>query len=206
MKSERFSMLLGAALILTFAACGPPPGPSTRVERINPNAQVDMSGNWNDTDANLVARAMIQDCLGRPWAGEWKGQTGQRPVIRLSRIRNRSAEHINTRFYTKQVEAELLNSGLVRVVADREEAWDNREERADQAEHASDETVKSQGQETGSDFILNGWVETQNDAIDGQEVRAYITTMELINSKTNEKVWMKVHPIKKIVSRDATQW
>lgn len=192
-------------LAMMLAACGPPPGPSTTVQRIDPNAAVDMSGEWNDTDANMVARDMIRDCLSRPWAQKYKAENGKDPVVRLYPIKNRSSEHINWRYFTKQVEMELVNSS-VQVVADRTEAWDNRSERADQAKHASDETVKSQGQETGSDFILNGWIITQNDAVDGQELRAYVVTMELVNTKTNVKAWMGLKKIKKVVSRAATQW
>jgi penicillin-binding protein activator len=204
MKRALILGILTSALVLA-AGC-PPPGPSTNVQRINPNAQVDMSGNWNDTDANQVARAMIQDCLSRPWAMNFKAEKGKVPVVRLWPIKNRSSEHINAKFFTKQVEMELINSGLVKVVADLEEAQDNRDERADQAHHASDRTVKAQQQETGSDFVLNGWLITQNDAVDGQEVRAYVTTMELSNSESNEKVWMKVHQIKKVISRAASSW
>jgi hypothetical protein len=195
-----------AALTLFVISCGPPPGPSTSVQRINPNAQVDLSGEWNDTDANQVASAMIRDCLNRPWAAKFKAEKGHEPVVRLYPIRNRSSEHINWRFFTKQVEMELINSGMVKVVAAYDEAQTQRFERADQARHASDKSVKSQGQETGSDFTLNGWVMTQNDAVSGQEVRAYVTTMELTNSESNEKVWMKVHKIKKVISRAASEW
>jgi hypothetical protein len=149
---------------------------------------------------------MIQDALSRPWSAKFRQEHGREPVIRLYPIRNRSSEHINWQFFTKQVEMELINSGVVKVVSAWDEAQTQRFERADQARHASDETVKSQGQETGSDFTLNGWIITQNDAAPGQEVRAYVTTMELTNSETNEKVWMKVHRIKKVISRDPGQW
>lgn len=200
------TLTLIAAATLFLVACGPPPGPSTRVQRINPNAQVDLSGKWNDTDANQVAKAMIKDCLTRPWSAKFKAEKGRDPVVRLYPIRNRSDEHINWRFFTKQVEMELINSGVVKVVSSLDEADTQRMERTDQARHASDETVKVQGQETGSDFTLNGYIITENDAVDGQEVRAYVTTMELTNSESNQKVWMKVHRIKKVISRAATQW
>jgi PBP1b-binding outer membrane lipoprotein LpoB len=206
MMSRTNLMLLTAVVALTIAACGPPPGPSTSVQRINPNAAVDLSGEWNDTDANQVSKAMVQDCLSRPWSAAFKTEKGRTPVVRLYAIKNRSSEHINWRFFSKQVEMELINSGMVKVVSAWDEAQTNRFERSDQARHASDKTVKSQGQETASDFVLNGWIITQNDAVDGQEVRAYVTTMELSNSESNEKVWMKVHKIKKIISRAATQW
>jgi hypothetical protein len=128
-------------------------------------------------------------------------------VVRLWPIRNRSSEaNINTKFFTKQVEMELVNSGSVKVVASLEEAGDNTAERMDQARHASDKTVKAQQNETGSDFIMNGWIVTQNDAAEGQEVRAYVVTMELTNTESNEKVWLKVHQIKKVISRAGSQW
>lgn len=198
--------ITAVTLALLLVGCGPPPGPSTSVQRVNPNAAVDLSGEWNDTDANQVAKAMIQDCLSRPWSAKFKQEKGKEPVVRLYPIRNRSSEHINWRFFSKQVEMELINSGVVKVVSAFDEAQTQRFERHDQATHASDKTVKSQGQETGSDFTLNGWIITQNDAVDGQEVRAYVTTMELTNSESNEKVWMKVHKIKKVISRAATEW
>lgn len=200
-----FCLAVVASALVLASGCGPT-GPSTQVQRVNPNTTIDMSGNWNDADANQVARVMIQDCLSRPWAMKFKSEKGKEPVVRLYPIKNRSSEYINHKFFTKQVEMELINSGAVKVVADLEEAQDNRDERTDQARNASDKTVKAHQQETGSDFVLNGWIITQNDAVDGQEVRAYVTTMELTNSESNEKVWMKVHQIKKVISRAASQW
>ena len=195
-----------AGVVLMAAGC-PPAGPSTQIQRTNAGAQVDLSGNWNDTDANQVAKVMIADCLSRPWASKFKAEKGKDPVVRLWPIRNRSSEAtINTKFFTKQVEMELVNSGTVKVVASLEEANDNTAERMDQARHASDKTVKAQQNETGSDFIMNGWIVTQNDAAEGQEVRAYVVTMELTNTESNEKVWMKVHQIKKVISRAGSQW
>jgi hypothetical protein len=132
--------------------------------------------------------------------------SGKLPVIRLYPIRNRSSEHINWMFFTKQVEMALVNSGQVTVVASYNEAQTNRFERSDQAHNASDATVKSQGQEQGSDFVMNGYILTQNDAVEGQEVRSYITTMELTNSENNAKVWMYNHPIKKVITRAASEW
>jgi len=203
------SRLIRLAAVTTLAlfviSCGPPPGPSTSVQRINPNAQVDLSGDWNDTDANQVAQAMIRNCLNHPWAAKFKAEKGRDPVIRLYAIRNRSTDHVNWRFFTKQVEMNLINSGI-QVVSAYDEAQTQRFERADQARHASDKTVKSQGQETGSDFTLNGWIMTQNDASSGTEVKAYITTMELTNSESNVKVWMYAHPIKKVIQRAASEW
>lgn len=189
-----------AVLGVLMAACM---SAASRVERVDPNTEVDLSGYWNDTDANMVAKAMIKDCVVRPWSATFKQDKGRQPVVRVYPVRNRSSEHVDYRFFTKQLEQELMNSGVSKIVADRVEAADNRAERDEQAKHASAETKKSHKRETGSDFVLNGWVVTQNDAADGQEVRAYVVTLELSNTETNEKVWMKVHKIKKVVQRSS---
>jgi PBP1b-binding outer membrane lipoprotein LpoB len=201
--------LTRAALFTTSAlvalSCGGPQG--TTVQRVNPNAQIDLSGNWNDTDANQVSSTMIRDCLNRRWPQDFAGaHGGKKPVVRLTVIRNRSSDNVDTRYFTKQVEQELINSGVAEVVADQTEAQDQRNERADQAGNASDETIKSQGGETGSDYTLSGWINVQHDASGGQEVRAYNISMELQDTKTNKKVWLKSHQIKKVVNRPASEW
>ncbi len=201
-KWMRIIALVTLALTVSCYASGP----ARTVQRVNPDAQIDLSGKWNDTDANQVARAMIQDCLSRPWATSFKAQHNRLPVVRLWPIKNRSSDHVQTMFFTKQVEMELLNSGMVKVVSSLNEAADNRDERADQAHNASDSTVKAQQQETASDFVLNGWILSENDAVDGQTVKAFVTTMELSNSESNEKVWMKVHKIKKVINQAASEW
>lgn len=197
-------------LLLVFSAaattgCFTRPEPRT-VQRVDPKSQVDLSGYWNDTDANMVAETMIKDMLARPWSATFKREKGHDPVVKLYPIRNRSSEHINTKFFTKQVEQELVNSGYIQVVAAFDEADDARSEREEQSYHASDETKKEHQQEIGADFLLNGWVVTQNDQVDGQTVRAYLVTMELINAETQRKVWLKTHRIKKIVNQADYQW
>ena len=83
MRRLHLLLLTSLAAALLTIGCGPPPGPCTSVQRIDPNAQVDLSGNWNDTDANQVAKAMIHDCLSRPWAAKFKAEKGRDPVVRL---------------------------------------------------------------------------------------------------------------------------
>lgn len=192
-----------SGLLLVSCYSGAPP---RTVQRVDPQSQVDLSGYWNDTDANAVAETMIKDLLGRPWSAQFKGKEGRDPVVKLYPIRNRSSEHINTKFFTKQVEQELVNSGYIQVVAASDETDDARMERQEQAEHASDETMKEQQREVGTDFLLNGWVVAQNDQVEGQTVRAYLVTMELIEAETQRKIWIKTHRIKKIVNQAEYQW
>jgi PBP1b-binding outer membrane lipoprotein LpoB len=190
---------------LALAACYTAPQPRT-VQRVDPKSTVDLSGEWNDADANRVAQSMIKDMLTRPWAERFRQENGRDPVVKLYPVRNRTEDHIETKFFTKQVEREMINSGRIQVVAASDETGAARAERVDQSYHASDATKKEHQQETGTDFLLNGWIVTQTDRAGGQTVRAYVVTMELINAESQRKVWLNTTPIKKIVNQEEYQW
>lgn len=193
---------LAVSLLPFLSACGAaqPPAPKLTVERTEED--IDLSGEWNDVDSDLVAKAMIEDCMGVPWAEEWSVANGRRPVVRLHAVKNRTDGYIDDRYFTKQLEASLLRSRRVEVVSSLEEAGDARREREDQAQHASDDTIKSQGQEAGSDFILTGSIVTQRDQAGGTEVRAYLTSLELVDVATQKKAWVGQKRIKKRIQRN----
>ena len=52
-----FTAVCIALLCLVAAGCS-----STKVERLDPETTVDLSGYWNDTDVRLVADTLIKEC------------------------------------------------------------------------------------------------------------------------------------------------
>lgn len=203
----RMSSLLSVLVIcLSLAGCATTTG--TVVTRTDPNdtAGGDLSGEWNDIDANMVAEEMINDCLTRPWLENFKAQNmGRLPVIRFHSIKNRSSDRMDTKFFSKQVERQILNSGQVELVAAMDEMNDVFNEQELQASKGG-----AEGDYTGevdADFILTGWVVTQNETDGyGRTVKAYLTTMELIEVKTTRKVWMGEKRIRKVVDQAAYTW
>src|SRR5687768_1354915 len=131
-------MMTVALTLFAFGAvaCGGP----KKVTRTSSDSTEggDLSGYWNDIDANQVAQEMIRDCLGRPWASDVQTQkSGTKPVVKLMGVIKRTDDrNVNEQYFAKQLERELLNSGRVRVVA----AWGqddiNVVERSRQATHA----------------------------------------------------------------------
>ena len=208
MKFNRSTTLLGAIVLSTamLTACGP-----KKVTRTSANSTEggDLSGYWNDIDANLVSQEMIKDCLSRPWASNFQSENdGAKPVVKLMGVQKRTDDrNVNTQYFSKKLEREMLNSGRVRVVA----AWGqdnvNLIERARQARTADDETAKSQGNEVGADFTLQTIVNSQNETDGGgKSVRAYMVNMELVNVETNEKVWIGEKRIRKVIDQAGTTW
>jgi hypothetical protein len=191
------------ALLAAFAGCG---GGGKTVTRVEPEKQIDLSGDWNDTDSRLVAEEMITDVLSRPWVGDFKGEKKRSPDVIVGTVRNRSAEHIPTIPFIKNLEKELINSGKVNFVANKEERTEVREERADQQENASPESMKKFQQEAGADFMLRGDISTIIDQEGGEKVKYYQVNLELVNIETNRKAWIGEKKIKKYVSQSGTKF
>ena len=181
-------------------------GASKTVTRVEPDEQIDLSGDWNDTDSRLVAEEMIKDVLGRPWLAEFKGDKKRTPVVIVGTVRNRTAEHIATTAFIKNLERELINSGRVDFVANKEERQEVRDERTDQQEFSSAETLKKFQQETGADFMLRGDITSIIDAEGGQQVKYYQVNLELVNIETNRKAWIGEKKLKKLVSQSGSKF
>lgn len=192
---------LGLATLCLALAALPACSSRTQVQRIDTASTVDLSGRWNDTDARLVSEEMVTDVLAHPWLTRYEVRNDERPAVIVGRIRNRSTEHIATETFTKDIERAFVNSGRVRVVASSGEREQLRDERSDQQDFSSPETVKQFGREHGADYMLIGTINSITDSDDGERVVFYQVDMELVDIETNEKVWIKDKEIKKYISR-----
>lgn len=195
---KAFPSGVAALLAISFMVAG---CASVKVDRMAVEETVDLSGRWNDTDSRLVSEEMVRDVMSRPWIDRYRGERGKDPVVIVGSVRNRSDEHINTETFVKDLERALINSGEVEFVAARGERGEIREERKDQAAHASEATAKEEGEETGADFMLQGAINTISDRIEGKEVKYYQVNLELIDIQSHRKVWIGEKKIKKLVKR-----
>lgn len=193
---KKISMILALSLLILLTACGP----SVKVQRVASDTSTDLSGKWNDTDSRLVAEEMVRDMLNRPWMSRFTQSEGRVPVMIVATMRNLSSEHIEMQTFAKDIARELLNSGLVRFVASRDDRDEVRDERTDQQYHASEESAKRMAREVGADYMLQGSVKTIMDKVDKTQAKFYQVDMQLIDVETSETVWIGSKEIKKIVS------
>ncbi|HKJ05294.1 MAG TPA: penicillin-binding protein activator LpoB [Geopsychrobacteraceae bacterium] len=195
LKKMNWQFLLILCLVTLFAGCG------TKVTRMDVEEGKDLSGRWNDTDSRLVAEEMIKDCLERPWLNQYNMKTGKVPDVIVGNIANRSAEHISTETFIKDLERSLLNSGKVRFVASAGERQGIRSEREDQAINATADSANAPRQEAGADFMLIGSINSIIDREKKRQVVFYQVDLELIDMADNRKVWIGNKKIKKFVER-----
>ena len=164
MKVNFNNFLFVIVLSLLIVGCA-----TTKVERVDVEKKVDLSGKWNDHDAFLVSQEVIKDCLDKPWVAEFSNFRQREPVVIVGEIINNSNDHIEGAVITKHLERELLNSGKVNFVASHSERLQVRDERNDQQLGYTDPASQVQmGKERGADFILIGSINSIKDEVKGK--------------------------------------
>ncbi len=174
-------------------------GGNWRIDRRDPQTVTDYDYRFDEDDAREVARALTADVLSRPWIPQYEGaHPGQRPLIVLGNVRNNTEDYINSEIFTDPLQAELLNSGRVRVKAERDLREELRDERLD-TKFNDPETVKAVAKEVNADYMLVGTIKDQKERTnDGKRLISYYqVTMELIDIERAEKVWIGNHDIEK---------
>ena len=189
-----FIVVLVTALMLI--SCG-----GTKVKRVDPSQQIDLSGFWNDTDVRIVCEALIDDCLkSNRVAMALVDMDFKKPMVLVGNFRNESSEHINTAIISTTMETVIFNSGRLDFVAGGNVRDELRAERLDQQGNASEATAKRLANETGADFLLTGTVRSIVDRAGNQTVRTYFVSAEMTNIETNQRMWMATNSeIKKVV-------
>jgi len=183
------------ATVLALTAC------ATKVERIAPEEVRDLSGNWNDTDSQLVSQEMISDVLSQAWLRDFQQKNTKQPTVIVGEVRNLSHEHINLDTFVNDMERALINSGKVEFVASKTDRSEIREERKDQDINAREDTRKAMGLEIGADFMLKGQINTILDTEGKEQVRYYQVDLTLISLADNRMVWVGQKKIKKFVTK-----
>jgi uncharacterized protein (TIGR02722 family) len=201
MSTRKIVLPVLLAIVLTAVfGCGPR---GKTVERIDPNEEIDLSGRWNDTDSKKVSQTMINDCLTKRWRPDHWERTKKRPIVIVGQVRNKTTEHIAVGTFIGDIERTFINSGEVEVVASPEEREQIREERADQQEFSSEESMKDWGREHGADYMLMGVINSIEDREGGEMVIFYQVDMTLIDLERNTKVWQGQEKIKKYITLGA---
>jgi len=201
---KKFSVPVILFLAVTLiSACSSTP----KVDRVDANTQIDLSGRWNDSDVRMVSNTLINDCLNAPrvsqFIDQYKSQhNGKLPACLVGTFKNDSSEHIDTTIISKAMETSIVNSGKMDFVAGGDTLAEIRSERQDQQSNASEDTAAALGNETGAALLLTGSVKSIVDRAGNTTVRSYFVNAELTNVETRTRLWMgDNNEIKKVIKQ-----
>jgi len=203
MKKSFFAPVVLFLIVALFSACSSTP----KVDRVDANTQIDLSGRWNDADVRLVSNSLINDCLNAPRVSQFIQQyrsqhNGNLPACLVGTFSNDSSEHIDTSIISKAMEIAIVNSGKMDFVAGGDTLAELRTERQDQQSNASEDTAAALGNETGAALLLTGSVKSIVDRAGNTSVRSYFVSAELTNVETRTRLWMgDNNEIKKVITQ-----
>ena len=167
---KKLLVLFAVLLLLTvFASC-------KKVSKVD--ADIDLSGYWNDDDIRVVCNTLIEDCLANPEVDRAiKAKAG--PKVIVGNFRNESSEHLDMSVIPAIMKEVILKNGKLDVA------------------------VQENGNE--ADFMLTGSLKTVFEKDGKKDFRTYIVSAEMADTKTAEYVWMGSNrQIKKAIVRQKT--
>ena len=95
--------------VIVLSGCG-----GTKITRVAPNQQNDLSGNWNAIDSLNTAKEMIPDVMSRPWIDNFIKANGRNPRVQVDQITVRTdGDVIETEIFTNDLVREFINSTRV---------------------------------------------------------------------------------------------
>lgn len=181
---------------------------SSTVTRVSSDSVLDVSGEWNETDVQIVSETLIADCLNSITLSRFGiDHDGRLPVIKVGTFKNQSHEHIDTSIITTKLRNAIINSGRAQFVAASSAIDEVRAEKESQQEWASWDSAKSLANETAADFMLQGSIKTIVQKNGKTTVRTYYVYAELVDIETGRIVWTgENEEIKKVIKNNSVRF
>ena len=111
-----YKFLYSSLLIYSLISC------SKQVKRVDTERVIDLSGRFNDTDSQQIAKSMISQIIDECPdfnVQHFNVQPSQKIVLAVGQIRNLSHEHINAETFINDIERVLINRQVCRIVANK---------------------------------------------------------------------------------------
>lgn len=190
MKKSALCLLMTGLLVLA-SGCGPKAfvkGEYDDVAREN-----NLNDQWSETDMQKV----VADLVAGMTAHSSIANAKKPPVVMVTKLQNKTNEHIDTQNIMDMVRVELSRGGKTAFV-DKEA----REDVADEYNYqnsgmVSETTKKGPGGQIGGDYIINGRLDSIVQEAGKDKSVYYKLTLNLTNLKTNIVEWTDYKQIRK---------
>lgn len=192
MKKTAMPLLAASALALTISLTGCGPKEFQKGQYDDVNTENNLNDQWSETDMQKVVQDLVAGMISSPAISNAKKQ----PIVMVTKLQNKTSEHIDTQSVMDMVRVELARGGRVAFV-DKEAREDVADEYAYQGDNMSEETKKTKGGQIGADFIINGRLDSIVQEVGKDKTVYYKVTLNLTNLKTNVVTWSDYKQIRK---------
>lgn len=156
-----------------------------------------LTDKWSETDMQQAVKELVTSAITHPAIASAK----RPPVVMVTRLQNKTSEHIDTESVTDMFTVELMRSGKVSFV-DKAAREDIAEEYDYQDSGMVErESKKAKGGQVGADFILNGRLDSIVQEAGKDKTVYYKLTMNMTNLKTGLIQWTDHKQIRKVYKK-----
>lgn len=183
-------LIFAAMLLVVLSGCASAPS----VSYGSPEQVETVTEEFGSTDLQIIAEKMVNSLLATPVLS-----SGQRPVLYVHRVKNKTDEHIDTKSITDKIRVTLLKSGRVRFTAVNEV----NDEMIKQLEYQTSSgmvdptTAKTMGHQIGADYFLFGEITSIKKAAGRVKDVYFKFTLNLVNIQTGLIEWADEKEIRK---------
>ncbi len=188
------NLVLFTALMSAFAltACGPRQFVKGQYDENVEDTNL-LTDKWSESDMQTAVRDLVASAT----ANQAISGAKRPPIVMVTRLQNKTSEHIDTQSIADMFTAELMRSGKVAFV-DKAAREDISEEYDYQdSGMVSRETKKGKGGQVGADFILNGRLDSIVQEAGKDKTIYYKMTMNMTNLKTGLIQWTDYKQLRK---------
>lgn len=188
-------MIKNSLLILLLAtvvsSCGPKAFVKGKYDDVSKENL--LNDQWSETDMQVVVKAMVQSMVASPAIANAK----KTPIVMVTNLQNKTSEHIDTQSIMDMVRVELTNTGKVAFI-DKEARGDiSGEYDYQNSGMVNNETKKGPGAQIGSDYIVNGRLDSIVQEVGKDKSVYYKLTLNLTDLKTSLINWTNHKEIRK---------
>lgn len=176
-------------------SCGPKA--FTKGQYADPENVILLDDKFNENDMQLIAKTLVESLTEFERVKNFEG----RPVVMLTKVGNRTSEHIDVKMLTDKIRTALIKSGRFRF-SDKATRDELKEEYDYQSsEYVDAKTAAKKGRQLGVDFIINGDIGSNIQQVGRDKVVYYKVTLNLVDVETNIIEWSDEREVRKIYKK-----
>ncbi|MEK6556497.1 MAG: penicillin-binding protein activator LpoB [Bdellovibrionota bacterium] len=153
-----------------------------------------LNDQWSESDMQNAVKTLVASAVVHPAIAAAKTP----PIVMVTRLQNKTAEHIDTQSVTDMITVELMKTGKTQFVdaAAREDIA--KEYEYQDGGSVSRETKKGKGKQIGADLIMNGRIESITQEVGKDKTVYYKVTLNMTNLSTGLIVWTDQKQMRKV--------
>ena len=192
LNNFKLGLFVLSILTVTLTSCGPKAFTKGDYDE-NVEKENSLNDSWSETDMQKAVHDLVGNLVGHRAISA----APRPPIIMVTKLENKTSEHIDTQSVMDMVRVELTNSGRVAFV-DKEARDDVSAELEYQNSGMVDAaSQKKKGGQIGADYIINGRLDSIVQEVGKDKTVYYKVTLNLTNLRTNLIEWTNQKQIRK---------